>query len=54
MIFRTEELITGPVFFVGEENSLIDWLDAQPELSNRVHLKVKEHKKNFIAEGPSD
>ncbi len=35
----------------GEENSLHDWLDAQSELSNPIHLEVKEHKKNFVVEG---
>jgi HSP20 family molecular chaperone IbpA len=35
----------------GKENSLTDWLDAQSELSNPIHLKVKEQKKNIVIEG---
>ena len=35
----------------GEENLLEDWLDAQSELSNPIHLKVKAHKKNCVVQG---
>ena len=35
----------------GEKNSLADWLAAQTELSNPIHLKMTEQKKNFVVEG---